>query len=58
MLREDEAWWESSGWQPEYPGISTPPPEANVRLSYATLSPAALMFALAAFGILVYLLSR
>ena len=45
-------------WKPEYPGISAPPAGANAKLAHADLSPAAVMFALASFAALVYLLSR
>ncbi len=58
VTRDDEAWWEEGDWKPESPGISAPPPEANVRLGYAAVSPAALMFALASFAMLMYLAYR
>lgn len=54
----DEAWWESDGWKPESPGVSAPPPGANVRLAHAAVSPAALSFTLASFAVLVYLAFR
>jgi uncharacterized protein len=56
----EENWWDAPGWQPEYPGISAPSPEAagEVRLGYARVSPVAAVFTLASFGILLYLLSR
>jgi membrane protease YdiL (CAAX protease family) len=45
----------SPDWKPEYPGVSVPPPEANVRLGYAIVSPVALLFTLVSFALLVYL---
>lgn len=54
-LANDEAWWEDSGWKPEYPGISAPPPEVNVKLGYETISPAALVFTFVSFGAVTYL---
>ncbi|MCI0700277.1 MAG: CPBP family intramembrane metalloprotease [Planctomycetia bacterium] len=47
---------ETSEWKPEYPGISVPPPEANVRLENEPVSPVALVFALVSFGVIVYLM--
>jgi membrane protease YdiL (CAAX protease family) len=55
VLRENDAWWEDSGWKPEYPGISAPPVEANMRLSYAVVSPVAVIFTVVSFGVLMYL---
>lgn len=49
---------ESDGWRPEYPGVSAPPPEANVRLEYEVVSPAALVFTVASFVAVMYLGSR
>lgn len=43
------------GWKPEYPGVSAPPPEANVRLGYEIVSPVALVFTLVSFAAVVYL---
>jgi hypothetical protein len=54
-LKEDEAWWEDSGWKPEYPGISAPPAEAKMRLGYAAVSPVAVIFTVVSFGLLFYL---
>ena len=48
----------ASGWEPEYPGVSAPPPEAQRRIEYGDLSPAAMVLALASFGVLAYLLSQ
>jgi membrane protease YdiL (CAAX protease family) len=50
-----EAWWMSDGWKPEYPGVSAPPPEANVRLGYEIISPAALIFTSVSFIAVMYL---
>jgi membrane protease YdiL (CAAX protease family) len=58
VLRENDAWYESDGWKPEYPGISAPPPEANVKLDYAIASPVAAMFTLISFAVLLYLSYR
>jgi hypothetical protein len=54
-LAENDAWWESDGWKPEYPGVSAPPPEANVRIGYTMMSPVALIFTLASFAAVMYL---
>jgi membrane protease YdiL (CAAX protease family) len=48
----------ASGWEPEYPGVSAPPPEAQRRIEYGDLSPAAMVLALGSFGVLAYLLSQ
>jgi membrane protease YdiL (CAAX protease family) len=45
-------------WEPEYPGVSTPPPGAPAAVGYARVSPAAAVLATASFGFLAYLLSR
>lgn len=45
-------------WQPEYPGISHPPPDADAILARQPPSAAAVTLALASFGVLAYLLSR
>lgn len=58
VTAKDEAWWEDSGWKPEYPGVSAPPPEVNVRLAHEVVSPAALMFSFVSFGALVFLIYR
>ncbi len=58
VTKKDEAWWESDGWKPEYPGVSAPPPEANVRLAHEVVSPAALMFAIVSFGALAFLIYK
>ena len=55
VLHENDAWWEDSGWKPEYPGISTPPADANMRLGYAMVSPVAVIFTVLSFGVLLYL---
>jgi uncharacterized protein len=54
-LADDEAWWEDSGWKPEYPGVSAPPPEVNVKLGYEIISPAALIFTFVSFSAVMYL---
>ena len=54
-LREDEARWQDSGWKPEYPGVSAPPAEVNVRLGYEIVSPAALLFTFVSFIAVMYL---
>jgi membrane protease YdiL (CAAX protease family) len=55
----DSTWWDDTewdgDWKPEYPGISAPPPGADVRIGYEVVSPAALIFAIVSFGVLVYL---
>jgi CAAX protease family protein len=45
-------------WEPEYPGVSVPPPDSGHELRKSPPSPAAVAFALASFAALVYLLSR
>jgi membrane protease YdiL (CAAX protease family) len=55
VTARDEAWWESDGWKPESPGVSAPPPGANVRLAHEVVSPAALLFTIVSFGVLIYL---
>jgi hypothetical protein len=57
---DDPTWWDDErewvgDWKPEYPGISTPPPEADTRLGYAIVSPAAVVFAVISFAALMYL---
>lgn len=47
-----------SGWEPEYPGISAAPPDANRPIEYGEVSPAAMVLALGSFGVLAYLLSQ
>ena len=42
-------------WKPEYPGVSAPPPESNVRIGHAMVSPVALLFTFVSFGLLMYL---
>ncbi len=42
-------------WNPEYPGISEPPPGLNLRLGYAEASPVAVIFTVVSFGVLMYL---
>jgi uncharacterized protein len=54
-IRGEQAGWEETGWKPEYPGVSEPPPEANVRLGYAIMSPVALIFTFASFAAVMYL---
>jgi membrane protease YdiL (CAAX protease family) len=53
-------WRLSSGWKPEYPGITAPPADAagEVRLAYAAGSPVAMIFTLLSFAIVLYLLIR
>jgi hypothetical protein len=46
--------WDTA-WEPEYPGVSAPPPGANVRIGHAVVSPVALLFTLTSFGLLMYL---
>jgi len=48
----------SKEWQPEYPGISTPPLESDLKLGYGAVSPAAMFLAMGSFGVLAYLLSQ
>jgi uncharacterized protein len=59
---DDATWYDdtewTSDWKPEYPGVSAPPPEADVRVGYAVVSPAALTFAVASLGILGFLVYR
>ncbi len=45
-------------WQPEYPGISAPPPEAPAKLSYRPISSVAVVLAFASFLVLAFLLSK
>lgn len=45
-------------WQPEYPGISAPPPGADGQFDRLPTSPAAVMLTFVSFAALVYLLSR
>ena len=49
--------WEpdEGAWEAEYPGISAPPLESDLRLGLSAVSPVALLFTFASFGILVYL---
>ena len=47
-----------SEWHAEYPGVSAPPPGAPAKLGYAAISPAAVLLAMAAFGVLAFLLSK
>ncbi|MBA4187089.1 MAG: hypothetical protein C0467_03640 [Planctomycetaceae bacterium] len=49
---------DANEWKQEYPGISLPPAGAPEKLSYGTLSPAAMFLAMGSFGILAYLLSQ
>jgi uncharacterized protein len=55
VLTKDDAWWESDGWRPEYPGVSAPPEGANVRLEHELLSPVAMLFTIVSFGVLLFL---
>jgi membrane protease YdiL (CAAX protease family) len=56
---DDPTWWDEPesavAWQPEYPGISTPPPEADAQIGYVDVSPVALLFTVGSFGALLYL---
>lgn len=54
-IRGEKAGWEDTGWKPEYPGVSAPPPEADVRLGYEVASPVAVMFTFASFAAVMYL---
>jgi hypothetical protein len=45
-------------WRPESPGVSEPPPGGNVRLVYAAVSPAAMLFTLVSFAALAVLAVR
>ncbi|MCE9565934.1 MAG: CPBP family intramembrane metalloprotease, partial [Planctomycetes bacterium] len=49
---------DTKDWRPEYPGISTPPLESDVKLGYGAVSPAAMLLAMGSFGVLAYLLSQ
>jgi hypothetical protein len=49
---------DEKNWEPEYPGISSPPPESRVKLGYGAVSSVAMLLALASFGVLAYLLSQ
>lgn len=42
-------------WQPEYPGVSAPPPGANVTLGYEVVSPVAVIFTCVSFIAVMYL---
>ena len=42
-------------WKPEYPGVSAPPPEADVRLGYEVVSPVAVLFTCVSFAAVMYL---
>ena len=44
-----------SGWKPEYPGISAPPPEANARLGHGAINRVALIFTILCFCAMMYL---
>jgi hypothetical protein len=46
---------EESDWKSEYPGISAPPAEANLRVGHASASPVAVIFTIISFGLLLYL---
>ena len=45
-------------WEPEYPGVSAPPPGAPAKLGYRAGSPAAVVLALASFAVLAYLIAQ
>lgn len=51
----DEPEWDDGTWKAEYPGVSAPPPEANVRLGYSMVSPTAVIFTVVSFGLVMYL---
>jgi uncharacterized protein len=55
VLREDEAWYEPDGWKPEYPGISAPPKDVNLRLTPKSPNAIAMVLTLIASGVMVYL---
>jgi membrane protease YdiL (CAAX protease family) len=46
---------EPAQWQPEYPGISAPPPGTGLRLEHEAASPVALAFTVVAFAAMLYL---
>lgn len=50
--------WRPDGWEPEYPGVSAPPPGVPAKIAHATVSPAAVVLALASFAALAYLLAQ
>lgn len=54
-IGEDDAWWEEGTWKPEYPGVSAPPADSNVRLGYEDISPVAVIFTFASFAAVMYL---
>jgi membrane protease YdiL (CAAX protease family) len=45
-------------WEPEYPGVSAPPPNSGQTLTPSPPSPASVVFTFLSFAVLVYLLSR
>jgi membrane protease YdiL (CAAX protease family) len=45
-------------WQPEYPGVSHPPPGSDAQLGRMPPSPVAVVLTFASFAVLVYLLSK
>jgi membrane protease YdiL (CAAX protease family) len=59
---DDPTWWEDlewdNRWKPEYPGISAPPPEANLRLGHASANPVVLVLTVLSFGAVAYLCYR
>jgi hypothetical protein len=56
--RVADDWAGEEDWEPEYPGISAPPENSPAQLSYAPISPAAVVLALGSFGILLYLFGQ
>jgi membrane protease YdiL (CAAX protease family) len=47
-----------TAWEPEYPGVSVPPPQVPAKVSYGAISPAAVVLAMGAFLVLAYLIVR
>jgi membrane protease YdiL (CAAX protease family) len=45
-------------WEPEYPGISHPPPDAPLALRYGAISPVAMVLTLASVAVLLYLFTH
>jgi hypothetical protein len=45
-------------WAAAYPGVSVPPPGARAKVAYGAVSPAAVLLTMAAFGALMYLITR
>jgi hypothetical protein len=58
LIRQQRVANSQDDWQPEYPGISLPPPGIPAKLGYGVVSPVAMILTLAAFGFVVYRLSQ